>query len=80
MGNLTCKCKQVVQVESTSNAGSVISQTGWTPFFNQRNGLEMLWLCPACTERVKQASHLLREVFGEELSYIHMAKIAKLSE
>lgn len=73
-------CTAWVEREQGRSIGQIEQDTGWSAFFNCRNGLETVYVCPDCTLRVKLASTALRRVFGKHLSYIHMSQIAKLSE
>lgn len=72
---LTCPCGSTVDVKRTSSVGDIRTESGWFHFMNQRNGLETMWLCPACNVRALEAVAILVEVFKEQAPYIYFGNL-----
>jgi hypothetical protein len=72
-------CEARVEDSMKGSARDVELRTGWSMFMDQRNGLECVYVCPACAAIVAEASQLLRRVFGARLEMIHIGQIERLS-
>lgn len=73
-----CRATTSCTVEG-GNLGAIAEATGWTPIFDCKHGLSAVWVCPSCTAKLTAASTMMREVFGDQLGYMHMGNIARLS-
>lgn len=73
-----CRCESG-DVDTSGTLAEVRRATGWATYFDQGNGLESVWVCTTCNERVVEASRLLRSVFGERLPTINMGRIAQIT-
>lgn len=78
---IKCFCCEATAPKGTgSSVGSIAQASGFTPFMDVSDGLVVVYTCPTHTAVAKEASKLLRSVFGDKLSYIHMRAVADLSE
>lgn len=75
---IECICCGRAEEVSGSYISEHAKQLGWAVFFDQRNGLETVWVCDQDLDKVRQATSLLREVFGDRLGTISMVQVAKI--
>lgn len=73
--DVVCHCGKKVTIPQQENNGAVMQKTGYVLAFNISNGLESVWICPTCWEKCKPALSILKEVFGDQVGYIHFANL-----
>lgn len=79
MRTITCPCGTHVEIVSASETvGQTAKKSGYFPVFIADGGLE--FVCPACTKKMREASVILRTVFGKRLRYVHMLSVSSLTE
>lgn len=75
-----CKAYAARGPERAGSIGDTKEASGFHPFFDCANGLDVVWTCPSCFAKVAEASRILRSVFHERFQFIHGGEIAKITE
>lgn len=63
---LACTCGVSKDIEETHNVGEMSTRSGFTPVFTYSQTRALMWLCPACKEKLRPAMRTIAEVFGME--------------
>lgn len=79
---LTCQCCKVESaVEVTGgNVGDHMKATGFAPVMNVRNGLEIMWVCPACVLELIPHVQAIMDKFGDQTRYLHFPNLMQTME
>jgi hypothetical protein len=72
MKTVKCPCgARSVEFEDTcGNVGATKTASGFFPAWDQANGLEIIWLCPACAEQAKVLAAELVKLVGSRHVYL----------
>lgn len=73
--NLRCPCSATAH-GSSSNVVETMKQTGFTPIFTYE---DLIWVCPACTVKVKAALAVLWVLLGRH-PYALVPALQRLAE
>lgn len=76
--SISCQGCGTAATATGSSVGAEARSTGFEPYMNTRNGLEVTWLCPNCERVVASALARIALVFGDEARNVYLStKLAK---
>lgn len=79
--NILCTCCKADSGQASFSGMNICETTGYTPVFENSNGLAIRWVCPACVVEIVPHIAAIVKRFGgvEQVRYLHFPHLLAMA-